>query len=101
MAIELLHNHYNDLHACNIEKIRRDMKLKEDQLKHTLKLLATLKTRPVTGSSATMQPNNTVLPEFIIMLEADELEVSLTRHLFITIDRDPLLHGFPAFLICQ
>jgi RNA polymerase sigma-54 factor len=78
-AIELLENHYPDLHACNIEKIRRDMKLQEDELRHTLKLLATLKTRPVTGSSAVLQPNNTVLPEFIITLEVDELHVSLAR----------------------
>jgi len=78
-AIELLEHHYADLHACNVEKIRRDMKLQEDELKHTLKLLATLKTTPVTGSSAAMQPNNTVLPEFIITLEADELHVSLAR----------------------
>ncbi|HEX4850022.1 MAG TPA: RNA polymerase sigma-54 factor, partial [Puia sp.] len=62
-----------------IEKIRRDMKMKEDDLKNTLKLLATLKTRPVTGSTAAMQPNNTVLPEFIITLEVDELQVSLAR----------------------
>jgi RNA polymerase sigma-54 factor len=79
LAIELLQHHYADLHTCNIEKIRRDMRLKEDEFRDTLQLLATLKTRPVTGSSATVQPNNTVFPEFIITLEADELQVSLAR----------------------
>ena len=79
-AIELLKNHYPDLHTCNVEKIRRDMKLKEDELRDTLQLLATLKTRPVTGvSTSSVQPNNTVFPEFIITLEADELQVTLAR----------------------
>jgi len=79
-AIELLKNHYPDLHTCNVEKIRRDMKLKEDELKNTLQLLSTLKTRPVTGiSTSAVQPNNTVFPEFIITMEGDELQVALAR----------------------
>src|SRR5882724_2597483 len=79
LANELLKNHYSDLHTCNIDKIRRDMKLKEDEFRDTLQLLSTLKTRPVIGSSATLQPNNTVFPEFIITVEADELHVALAR----------------------
>jgi len=79
-ATDLLNNHYPDLHSCNIEKIRRDMKLKEDELRDMLQLLSTLKTRPViTTTTSTVQPNNTVFPEFIIAMENDALQVSLAR----------------------
>ncbi len=54
------------LHACNIEKIRRDMKMRDGEVKEVLQLLATLKTSPFTGSTNAIQANNTVFPDFII-----------------------------------
>jgi RNA polymerase sigma-54 factor len=78
-AIELVRDHFSDLHACNIEKIRRDMKMRDGEVKEVLQLLASLKTRPFTGSTNTIQPNNTVFPDFIITVEADEILVSLAR----------------------
>jgi RNA polymerase sigma-54 factor len=78
-AIELIRNHFADLHACNIEKIRRDMKMRDGEVKEVLQLLASLKTRPFTGSTNTIQVNNTVFPDFIITVEADEVLVSLAR----------------------
>ena len=79
MALELVNYHFNDLHACNIEKIRREMKLRDGDLKEVLQLLASLKTRPFSGSTNTIQVNNTVFPDFIITVEADEIFVSLAR----------------------
>ena len=79
MALELVTYHFNDLHACNIEKIRREMKLRDGDLKEVLQLLASLKTRPFSGSTNTIQVNNTVFPDFIITVEADEVFVSLAR----------------------
>jgi len=79
MALELVNYHFNDLHACNIEKIRREMKLRDGDLKEVLQLLASLKTRPFSGSTNTIQVNNTVFPDFIITVEADEVFVSLAR----------------------
>jgi RNA polymerase sigma-54 factor len=78
-AIVLVRDHFPDLHACNIEKIRREMKMRDGDLKEVLQLLATLKTRPFTGSTNTIQVNNTVFPDFIITVEADEVAVSLAR----------------------
>jgi RNA polymerase sigma-54 factor len=79
LAIGLLEDHFADLRSGNVEKIRRDMKLSEDQIKGILHLMATLKTRPVSGSSNAMQVNDTVLPDFVITVEGDELQVSLFR----------------------
>jgi RNA polymerase sigma-54 factor len=78
-AIELVRDHFNDLHACNIEKIRRDMKMQDGEVKEVLQLLASLKTRPFVGSTNAIQVNNTVFPDFIITVEADEVFVSLSR----------------------
>jgi RNA polymerase sigma-54 factor len=78
-AIELVRDHFPDLHACNIEKIRREMKMRDGEVKEVLQILASLKTRPFTGSTNTIQVNNTVFPDFIITVEADEVFVTLAR----------------------
>lgn len=78
-GIRLLETHFSDLRSGNVEKIRRDMKIGEDEMKQTLHLLASLKTRPVTGMAGTLQVNDTVLPDFVITMEGDELLVSLFR----------------------
>jgi len=78
-AIELVRDHFSDLHACNIEKIRREMKMRDGEVKEVLQILASLKTRPYTGSTNAIQVNNTVFPDFIITVEADEVFVTLAR----------------------
>jgi RNA polymerase sigma-54 factor len=78
-AVELVRDHYNDLHACNIEKIRRDMKMRDGELKEVLQLLASLKSRPFISTASIAHINNTVFPDFIITVEADEISVSLAR----------------------
>jgi RNA polymerase sigma-54 factor len=79
MATELVTFHFQDLHACNVEKIRREMKLKDEEVKQVLQLLAALKTRPVTSSVNAIQVNNTVFPDFIITMEGEEITVALAR----------------------
>jgi RNA polymerase sigma-54 factor len=79
VARELVNNHFQDLHACNIEKIRRNMKMKENEVKQVLQLLAGLKTRPVTASAGGAQANNRVFPDFIITLEGEEIVIALAR----------------------
>jgi RNA polymerase sigma-54 factor len=78
-ALELATNHFADLHACNIEKIRREMKMRDGEVKDVLQLLASLKTRPFAGSTNTIQVNNTVFPDFIITVETDKVLVSLAK----------------------
>jgi len=78
-ACELVRYHFDDLHACNIEKIRRDMKMRDGEMKKVLQVLASLKTRPFAGSINSIPVNNTVFPDFIINMDADEVVVSLSR----------------------
>ncbi|HZK63419.1 MAG TPA: RNA polymerase factor sigma-54 [Puia sp.] len=79
IGTELVTHHFQELHGCNIEKIRREMKLKEGEVKQVLQLLATLRTRPVTASSSNIQVNNTVFPDFIISMEGEEIVINLAR----------------------
>ncbi len=78
-ALELVSEHFADLHACNIDKIRRDMKMRDEDVKQVLHMLASLKTRPVSATGTSMTSNHTVFPDFIITMEGDELLVSLAR----------------------
>jgi RNA polymerase sigma-54 factor len=78
-AIELVRDHFADLHACNIEKIRRDMKMRNGEVKEALQLLASLKSRPINGSINSTQVNNSVFPDFIVTVEGDEVLASLAK----------------------
>jgi len=78
-AIELMENHFQELRNANLDKLKREMRMGEQEMKDLLHLLATLKTRPVTGMASTTPLNNTVLPDFIIIMEGEELQVSLAR----------------------
>ena len=78
-ALELVRDHFADLHACNIEKIRKEMKMQNEEVKEVLQVLASMKMRPFSGSASSLQVNNTVFPDFIITVEADEILVSLAR----------------------
>ncbi|HSZ31877.1 MAG TPA: RNA polymerase factor sigma-54 [Puia sp.] len=78
-AIKLVRDHFDDLHASNIEKIRREMKMRDGELKDVLQLLASLKSRPFAGTENITHTNNSIFPDFIITVEADEVFVSLAR----------------------
>jgi RNA polymerase sigma-54 factor len=78
-AIELVRDHFADLHACNIEKIKREMKMRDGDVKEVLQLLSSLKSRPFSGSASAAQANSRVFPDFIVTVEEDEIMVSLAR----------------------
>jgi RNA polymerase sigma-54 factor len=79
VAVSLLENHFQDLHSCNIEKIRREMRVREEDVKQALQLLATLQTRPVSTPSNAIQVNNSVFPEFILTSDGENTQVTLSR----------------------
>ena len=79
VAINLLEEHYHDLRVCNLDKLRRQLGLEEDEIRIVLNLLAHLKTRPFNPPPAVMQANPSILPDFIILDEGDILDVVLYR----------------------
>jgi RNA polymerase sigma-54 factor len=79
MAIRILEEYFQDLRSCNLEKLKRELGLEDDEIKIVLTLLSHLKTRPVNPSAAIYQTNSSVLPDFIVMEREDELDVVLYR----------------------
>lgn len=79
MSIRLLENHFADLGSRNMDKIMKQLQIEEDELKILLQLIASLKMKPIAESTESFQPNQQIMPDFIISNEGDMLEVSLYR----------------------
>ena len=79
VAISILEDHFQDLRACNIEKLKKELKLEEDEIKIVLVLLSHLKTRPISQAVNANAVNASILPDFIVLDQGDELEVTLYR----------------------
>jgi RNA polymerase sigma-54 factor len=78
-AIKLLEHHFTDLHNRNMDKIKFHLAIDDDELKIVLKLIATLKMRPVCELQEGVALNQNILPDFIILRNADIIEVQLYR----------------------
>lgn len=79
MAIRLLEEHFPDLGSRNMDRIMQNLKIEDDELRIVLQLLASLKMKPITENTESFQPNQQIMPDFIVNLDGDELEVSLYR----------------------
>ena len=79
MAIDLLENHFSDLRSCNLDKLRKQLGLEDDEIRIVLNLLAHLATRPFNPSNSALQANPSILPDFIVIDEGDTLELALYR----------------------
>jgi len=79
MSIRLLENHFSDLGSRNMDKIMHQMNIEEDELKILLQLIASLKMKPITESSSSIQVNQQIMPDFVITTDGDQLEVSLYK----------------------
>ncbi|MDB5193527.1 MAG: polymerase, sigma 54 subunit, RpoN/SigL [Segetibacter sp.] len=79
-AIQLLENHYNDLSHRNMDRIMDALSVEEDELKMILKLLASLKLKPIVEEIEGNAANNNIIPDFILTVDDDGLiEVNLYR----------------------
>ena len=78
-AIRLLEGHFHDLRTCNLEKLRKQLDLEDDEIRIVLNLLAHLSTRPFSPEANAMQANPSILPDFIILDEGETLELALYR----------------------
>jgi len=78
-AICLLEEHFQDLRSFNLERLRKQLGLEDDEIRIVLGLLAHLRTRPFNPEPSTIQANPSILPDFIVMDQGDNLEVVLYR----------------------
>jgi RNA polymerase sigma-54 factor len=79
MAIRLLDEHFADLGSRNMDKIMHHLNIEDDELKVILQLLASLKMKPITEGTESFQANQQIMPDFMITMDGEELEVSLYR----------------------
>src|SRR5690606_10223167 len=79
LAIKLLEDHFSDLGSRNMERIMTQLNIEDDELKIILQLLASLKMKPITEGTDTFQANQQIMPDFILSIDGDNLEVSLYR----------------------
>jgi RNA polymerase sigma-54 factor len=79
IAIQLLETHFHDLRTCNLDKLKRQLGLEDDEVRIVLNLLSHLSTRPFNPESNGIQANPSILPDFIVFEEGDNLELSLYR----------------------
>jgi RNA polymerase sigma-54 factor len=79
MAIRLLEEHFHDLHNRNMDKIRHHLKIDEEELKIVLRLVASLKMKPVCEIQDGINTNQNIIPDFIITRTGDTIEVQLHR----------------------
>jgi RNA polymerase sigma-54 factor len=75
-ATMLLQQHYNDLMHRQFEKIHHSLKIDDVALKNVLYFISTLKFHPVSETSSG-DPKNTIIPDFIITINGDNIQVSL------------------------
>lgn len=78
-AINLLENYYVDLKNRNMVRIREALQLTEDELKSVLKLVGSLNMHPVSASQEGSFSNGYIIPDFILTVEGDYINVSLYR----------------------
>lgn len=76
-AINLLDQHFNDLHNRNMDKIKAHLNIDEEELKIVLRLIASLKMRPVCETQEGVNQN--IIPDFIVTRVGDTIEVQLFR----------------------
>lgn len=79
IAIDLLENHFQDLRSCNLEKLKKQLGLEDDEMRIVLNLLAHLSTRPFNPEASAMQANPSILPDFVVIDDGEELELALYR----------------------
>jgi RNA polymerase sigma-54 factor len=79
IAYRLIGDHFEDLNNRQLEKIMMHLKLEEEQLRQSLELIASLSLKPVDIETDEAIAKNYIIPDFIITVEEDELEISLAR----------------------
>ncbi|MGI8583617.1 MAG: RNA polymerase factor sigma-54 [Chitinophagaceae bacterium] len=80
MAIRLLEDYYSELSHRNMDKIMEALSIDEEELKIILRLLASLKLKPILEENEGSGINNNIIPDFILIINDEgNIEVNLYR----------------------
>ncbi len=80
IAIRIVENHFEDLAKRNYERIMRTANINQEQLKNAIQLIGTLNPKPVMGgNNDTLHIKDNVVPDYIINVEGDTIEVELNN----------------------
>ncbi|NML22478.1 RNA polymerase factor sigma-54 [Pseudoflavitalea sp. G-6-1-2] len=78
-AIRLVQDHFTDLKNRQLDKIMAGIGLEEDELRIVLELIAAMPMQPVASVTEENGNLNYIVPDFIVAVESDVIEVSLAR----------------------
>lgn len=79
-AEKIVGSYFSELYHKNFEKIKREMHLEEDVLKPALKVIGHLSPKPVFVANRDFTLTQSIIPEFIVTIEENKLEVALTNN---------------------
>lgn len=79
-AILLLEQFYNDLGNRNMEKIKEGLSIDDEELKIILRVLASLKLKPIIDDYDVAAVNNNIIPDFLLTIDdGGIIEVNLYK----------------------
>jgi RNA polymerase sigma-54 factor len=80
IAIRIVENHFEDLAKRNYERIMRTANINQEALKNAIHLIGTLNPKPVMGgNNDTLNIKDNVVPDYIVNVEGDTIEVELNN----------------------
>ena len=78
-ASKLVRDHFTDLKNRQLDKIMESLGLEEDELRIVLELVAALPLQPIMTATEESGNRNYIVPDFVITVEGDIVDVSLSR----------------------
>jgi len=80
IAEQIIQNYFNELSHKNFEKIEKQLPISVEDLKEIIKIISHLSPKPVFNASKDWSSVQTIIPDFVITGENDQLEVTLTSN---------------------
>jgi RNA polymerase sigma-54 factor len=76
----ILTDHFQKLHHKNYDKIMREMDIDNDKLKQALHFITHLFPKPVFEGGKELSMSQSIIPEFVVIVDEENIEVSLTSN---------------------
>jgi len=79
-AEKIVAGYFSELYHKNYDKIKREMFLEEEQLKAAMRVIGHLTPRPVFVATKDLSVAQSIIPEFVVTIEDESLEVALANN---------------------